>query len=885
MQRPDSPATLEEGPRKDKGYRRYASNVERALSLFDTALQEWADYIAFLGRLLKALQSKPSDTTDIPHNALVAKRLAQCLAPMLPSGVHQKTLEVYAYVFSVLGKDSLSRDLPLWLPGLSPTLSFASLSVKPALLSLFEVFVLPLNPSILRSALKAIVLALLPGLEEETSEEFERTLLLLNKFRSTVSQGLGTVATRSDVSGDQYFWQSLFLASITSSSRRQGALAYLLRELPRLGEASSKSTEFKNTQNTSNASPGKPLPPEIEAVTSPEPGLLIRCFVAGLQDEQLLIQRGFLDLLVTHVPIHSAVLNQRVAPKDLELLVSSAVSVVARREMSLNRRLWTWFLGPKPSADKDDSAPSSPSPDAGVIPIPGRNHSLSQIDYFQHYGLGPLISGILKLMRDDSLSPVERARPFRICLSLMDRWEIGGLVVPRLFLPAMECVWRYQNIAPSKDALAEVLRSASVFFDGIESSLIWSELIQILVKSLGSGQNWTMDQEKNLGSLVLKGTGQEPGNNATADEDQMDLVLFIIKRFNVREEEMVVLHIPLATLLLLINLRYSLEAASVRTQPRGINVTVTKAFKIASQLLDTIPQRVFAVEPMPHGILPSKSSQMFGDIQRFYEKLRDGSEDMAPPLHNHVVREAVSHNASEIITGLLGSSPIHVEYLEDAASLLEKVLRKAQGLDDYEFGRLMAGLAQATETLHIDENSSSFATVATLVSILETVKRACAPSVWESDYRIRQILPMLLNDLWKYTSPSIPMHNVEAVRCFWRLHMISPDSHLVEGSLATLVIERERLPSSHSVGIEGARRFATLWAHSHSSSNTSTLRGSRPGQIVRRDSENGVTNGDDQRVLERPLLLLLDSLFDPKSGLFTFVADWLQSLPYIQKWV
>lgn len=39
--------------RKDKGYRRYASNVERALSLFDTALQEWADYIAFLGRLLK----------------------------------------------------------------------------------------------------------------------------------------------------------------------------------------------------------------------------------------------------------------------------------------------------------------------------------------------------------------------------------------------------------------------------------------------------------------------------------------------------------------------------------------------------------------------------------------------------------------------------------------------------------------------------------------------------------------------------------------------------------------------------------------------------------------------------------------------------------------
>lgn len=40
--------------KKDKSFRRYASSVERALSLWDTAQQEWADYISFLGRLLKA---------------------------------------------------------------------------------------------------------------------------------------------------------------------------------------------------------------------------------------------------------------------------------------------------------------------------------------------------------------------------------------------------------------------------------------------------------------------------------------------------------------------------------------------------------------------------------------------------------------------------------------------------------------------------------------------------------------------------------------------------------------------------------------------------------------------------------------------------------------
>jgi hypothetical protein len=43
--------------KKDKGFRRYAAGVERALALWDTAQQEWADYISFLGRLLKVNMS------------------------------------------------------------------------------------------------------------------------------------------------------------------------------------------------------------------------------------------------------------------------------------------------------------------------------------------------------------------------------------------------------------------------------------------------------------------------------------------------------------------------------------------------------------------------------------------------------------------------------------------------------------------------------------------------------------------------------------------------------------------------------------------------------------------------------------------------------------
>jgi hypothetical protein len=44
-------------PVKDKAFRKYASGVDRALALFETALQEWADYISFLNRLLKVSES------------------------------------------------------------------------------------------------------------------------------------------------------------------------------------------------------------------------------------------------------------------------------------------------------------------------------------------------------------------------------------------------------------------------------------------------------------------------------------------------------------------------------------------------------------------------------------------------------------------------------------------------------------------------------------------------------------------------------------------------------------------------------------------------------------------------------------------------------------
>jgi len=71
---------------------------------------------------------------------------------------------------------------------------------------------------------------------------------------------------------------------------------------------------------------------------------MIRAFAAVLEDDDSLVRRAALDLLLTSLRLDSfAVRNAR--PEDRTILMRAACSVVLRRDLALNRRLYTWLLG------------------------------------------------------------------------------------------------------------------------------------------------------------------------------------------------------------------------------------------------------------------------------------------------------------------------------------------------------------------------------------------------------------------------------------------------------------------------------------------------------------------------------------------------------------
>ena len=792
-----------------KALRRYQAGVERALGLFD-ASNEWADYIAFLSRLLKALQAAPPGA-DVPSKANLAKYLAQCLRPSLPAGVHQKALEVYGVIFTLLGKDGLSRDLSLYLPGVSHTLAFASLSVRPWFLALYDEHLLKLPSSTLRPALKAIILSLLPGIEEEQSEDFEKTLSTLTRLRAIFS---------SDQTED-IFWQSIFLASITSPNRRMGVLMYLSRYLPKLGqpETPANGVDHNTIPNGAHAS--------ISAVTSPEPGLLIRCFSTGLQDDQPLVQRGFLDLLVSHIPLKAETLQRNGSADDLGILVSAAMSIVLKRDMSLNRRLWAWFL----SSDEKSSASDD-------IKSPGIERTNSMIDvrgdlatpkssgaqYFSDFGLAPIIQTFEKMLRRKLSTPSQRARTFRILTSLLDRSAIGVPVVEALFEPMIQDLRTYQSNAPSQEAFDEVFRSANVFFDSIEPRAITYHLLKLLEK------------------------------------DNLELVDFICGNFSLDDDEMVRQHLPTIVFVLsnhLLNPRVH--------QPKSSATPSTPYGEQVASLMDTMlpvgPS--LSVEPSKslNGARDSADATVTAVYQYYGAAIGASNKPAAVPADVLVGR--LLYNVSQAITQNLhkASSQVTLDHLTLVFERLCSRSPTEKQTVALEFSRYLAQWAHEKLT-----NTAVPFTVSRNVTKLVAALLAQDPhSPTEQNPDLLNVVPILTQDFWQRLSPSRPQHHMESVDVIWTLRSLTSTLYLVDSTIISL------LSKSHNGSRDQQHpvtNFAIFWAHTRLPSSSALA----PVSLETPASEAEATT-----FLKTILLYILD-IASPENGNDP-CRLWLSSLP------
>ncbi|KAM5256863.1 protein DOP1A isoform 5-T5 [Ctenodactylus gundi] len=425
----------------DSKYRNYVAAIDKALKNFEYS-SEWADLISALGKLNKVLQNNTKYQV-VPKKLTIGKRLAQCLHPALPGGVHRKALETYEIIFKIIGPKRLAKDLFLYSSGLFPLLANAAMSVKPTLLSLYEIYYLPLGKT-LKPGLQGLLTGILPGLEEG-SEYYERTNTLLEKVAAAVDHSA--------------FYSALWGSLLTSPAVRLPGITYVLAHLNR-----------KLSMEDQLYIIGSDIELMVEAVST------------SVQDSSVLVQRSTLDLILFCFPFH---MSQATRP-DMIRILSAALHVVLRRDMSLNRRLYAWLLG----FDNNGA----------IIGPRSTRHSNPEEHatyYFTTFSKDLLVQAMVGILQVNGFGEestlIQDLKPFRILISLLDKPELGPVILEDVLIEVFRTLYSQckaeldlQMEPPfNKDhaqlssklrenkKTAELIKTANLLFNSFEPYYMW----------------------------------------------------------------------------------------------------------------------------------------------------------------------------------------------------------------------------------------------------------------------------------------------------------------------------------------------------------------------------------------------------------------------------
>ncbi|KAF9245665.1 Dopey, N-terminal-domain-containing protein [Melanogaster broomeanus] len=694
----------------DPKYKKYTQQVEKCLNAFDN-VHEWADCIAFLKQLLKTFQSY-LQFKEIPHKLIVSKRLSQCLNPALPTGVHQRALDVYTHILSVLGTEGLKRDLPLWSSGLFPFFEYASTSAKPTLLNIYDTYYLPLQHA-LRSVMKSFILALLPGLEEETGEFFEKVLDLLDRLSATVSP--------------VFFMQNLWLVMITMPSARGTALNFLSRRLPRLHADE-----------------------DITLIVGRDIGLMIRAFAAALEDDNLLVRRGALDMLLQSMRVDSATIK-RTQPEDAAILMKAAISVVLRRDLSLNRRLYTWLLGPE---DKSEV----------------------QSAYLRQHAL-QLLSSTLKREMFTPSGEYSESRPFKIFISLLDKWEIGSPLTEVLIYDSLKAI--RQHLQADSDINEDITMTASTLFEAAEPSILWKQLLKGILNAIDSAEH---------------------------QPEAINLSIFLLRTLPIHDDEVRSIHLPV----IFAGLAEKLLVFVKDDTGRAASPSVRECFVLQEEILRNILPEALQQRPRltdaPQESSPPLSS--LGFASAFY-----GLDTPAPvsniysavPLVSIIEHSfAFSQICAQVITQQRGADSLSRTSYSHVLSLLSKLMERVEETSGAPLEISWIPSVWLGDVLDsLDVESIGFSLVDRCISLIFSLQRSSKLS--PKCIIDQKLVSRMAKKLFRFLHQDWAIFHVRAVNLLWTLES-STGRHYVE----SIVAQSMNSPESRNVH-EAFEAFGVLW--------------------------------------------------------------------------
>lgn len=183
-----------------------------------------------------------------------------------------------------------------------------------------------------------------------------------------------------------------------------------------------------------------------------------------------MVQRNTLEFLLLGFPLHTTILSQN----DLIKLVTNGLNTILRRDMSLNRRVYSWFLGTEVLNSSKNMFENEEDINSLNSSKPSIQDDINHETYFEKYSKNILIKA-LKIALKISITTTD-LKPYKILLSLLDKIEIGPVVLDSILIDVI-------RTAVSVDNSSEVKKSINSLFGNFDPSYIWKFLTMELKKA------------------------------------------------------------------------------------------------------------------------------------------------------------------------------------------------------------------------------------------------------------------------------------------------------------------------------------------------------------------------------------------------------------------
>ena len=445
-----------------KDYEKFEKKLTNILNSSSNA-KAWSDLIPIAKEILSHLNKHLDlEFAKLSNRYILAKRLAQCLNPECPGGVHEVVLDIYEVILhNIISKNEtkLMDNLGIYACGLFPFFPNASLANKEKYLEIIiknNLLCIDINELIL--CLPGLLASLIPGLDDNNDKMTQLIYETLNDIKLRVK--------------DHNFFGVFWTLLLRNKHLRTSGMKYLLEKTNKYGDYDkNKMTKEDIIKN---------YYPNINTV-------VVNALCSVIEDNDIPTVRTGMDFIISRFPLKKE--NDMINDNSKITLIISALKLYVKNEYSTTRRLNNWLLG--------------------------INNVDDEIDYESEdtkYKMNLIIKALKNIFNKDKNHKQEDLKDYLKVIEqlLAQQVEFVDHILPKVAYDILKCIVNYWKIElnSSENAYKNVVISkVSSFFtkDIAFNEWLWISIadnLQEIAKDKDSAKNANNDNDNDPSNLL-----------------------------------------------------------------------------------------------------------------------------------------------------------------------------------------------------------------------------------------------------------------------------------------------------------------------------------------------------------------------------------------------